>query len=153
LPLLRQEVGVVFQDFKLLPTRTVAENVAIGLEALETPLEALGEKVEEVLDLVGLKESANHFPVQLSGGEAQRVAIARAMALSPKVFVADEPTGNVDPALTDSLFGIFEAINKTGVTVIVATHAMGEVDKMKKRVIELDGGRLVRDQKSGKYKS
>lgn len=152
LPLLRQEIGVVFQDFKLLPTRTVAENVAIGLEVLEVSPEVASEKVEEVLGLVGLKESANHFPVQLSGGEAQRAAIARAMALSPKVFVADEPTGNVDPALTDNLFGIFEAINKTGVTVIVATHARDEVDKMKKRVIELDDGRLVRDQKEGKYK-
>ncbi|MFH1896436.1 MAG: ATP-binding cassette domain-containing protein [bacterium] len=151
LPLLRQEIGVVFQDFKLLNTKTVFENVAFGLEVMGFEESAVLERVEEALKLTRLWEIRDHFPVQLSGGEAQRAAIARSVALAPKVLVADEPTGNVDPALTDSLFEIFEKINKKGITVIVATHDKDEVDKMKKRVVELDKGRVVRDEKKGKY--
>jgi len=150
-PLLRQEIGVVFQDFKLLNTKTVAENVAFGLEVMGFEEGATLERVKEGLKLTGLWKIRDHFPVQLSGGEAQRVAIARSVALEPKVLVADEPTGNVDPDLTDSLFKIFEKINKKGITVIVATHDKDEVDKMKKRVIELDKGKVVRDEAQGKY--
>ena len=150
-PLLRQEIGVVFQDFKLLASKTVFENVAYGLEVLGFSESETQEVVAEVLGLVSLEDQANYFPQQLSGGEKQRVAIARAMALRPKVFVADEPTGNIDPKLTDSLFEIFDKISSSGVTVIVATHAKDEVDKMKKRVIRIEEGLLVSDKKKGKY--
>jgi len=152
LPLLRQEIGVVFQDFKLISTKTVLENVSFGLEALRYEQEELSKRVKEALNLVGLWDLRDHFPLQLSGGEAQRAAIARSIALEPKVFIADEPTGNIDPTLTDSLFKIFDKINKKGITVMVATHDKDEVNKMKKRVVELDKGKLKRDEKKGKYK-
>lgn len=151
-PLLRQEIGVVFQDFKLLDSKTVEENIAFGLEVLCFKEEEIQQRVQESLELVGLLDKADHFPLQLSGGEKQRAAVARAVALSPKVLIADEPTGNVDPDLTDEMFKLFEKINKQGITVIVATHDPAEVDKMKKRVIELEKGEIVRDEKKGKYR-
>lgn len=152
-PLLRQEIGVVFQDFKLIKTKTVYENVAFGLEVLNFTAQEVAERVEKSLKLVGMSEEQNQFPSQLSGGEKQRVAIARSLALSPKVFIADEPTGNVDPTLTENIFQIFDKINKKGITVIIATHDKEEVDKMKKRVIELVNGKVVRDEKAGKYEN
>jgi cell division transport system ATP-binding protein len=152
LHLLRQEIGVVFQDYKLLETKTVGENVAFGLNITQRSEEEIGNKVSEALDIVEIKDLADQFPAQLSGGERQRVAIARAVALEPKVFVADEPTGNIDPKMTDSLFRVFEKINESGITVIVATHAKEKVDKMQKRVVELKAGEIVRDERKGKYK-
>lgn len=149
----RRDMGVAYQDYRLLPKRTAYENVALGLEVLGRPDREIREIVPHVLSLVGLEERAGHFPHQLSGGEQQRLAIARAVAHEPKVLIADEPTGNIDPESAWAMVKLLEKINKMGTTVLVTTHAAYIVDKLNERVVELDRGRVVRDQKKGGYGS
>jgi cell division transport system ATP-binding protein len=147
----RRELGVVHQDYKLLPRKTAFENVALALEVLGRSDSEIAEIVPHVLSLVGLEDRPHHFPHQLSGGEQQRLAFARALAPEPKVLVADEPTGNIDPESAWSAIELLKKINEMGTTVLVATHAAEIVDKLGRRVIGLEGGRVVRDQKKGKY--
>ena len=149
----RRELGVVHQDYKLLAGRTAFENAALALEVLGRSDEEIDEIVHHVLSLVDLGDRAEHFPHQLSGGERQRLAFARALAQEPKALIADEPTGNIDPQSAWSVIRLLEKINEMGTTVLVATHAPDIVNKLGKRVIGLEGGRLVRDQKKGKYAS
>ena len=148
---IRRKLGVVFQDFKLLPKSTVYENVAFALEIFGLPTEEVHAKVLKVLDLVGLKNKAKQYPTQLSGGEQQRVAIARAIVNGPKILICDEPTGNLDEHMSMEIMNVLEAINKLGTTVLVVTHDTEIVDKMKKRVIVLDQGRLVKEYAEGEY--
>jgi len=148
---LRRKIGVVFQDFKLLPKLTVYENVAFALEVIEESPRQIRRKVMEVLDLVKLKHKARFFPNELSGGEQQRIAIARSIVNNPPVVVADEPTGNLDPENAWSIMEIFERINNNGTTVVMATHNKEIVDRMVKRVIAIEGGMIVRDDKEGVY--
>lgn len=143
LPLYRQKVGCVFQDFKLLNEKTVEENVEIALAILETPEPKWKERIEKVLKLVGLFERKNLFPSQLSGGEIQRVSLARALVVNPDLILADEPTGNLDWEKADEIMSVLEKINKEGKTIIVATHNQEIVAKMKKRIIKLSGGKIV----------
>src|SRR5690625_4445252 len=150
-PFLRREIGVVFQDFKLLPRMTVYENVAFALEVIEESPRSIRDRVMEVLDLVGLKNKARSIPDELSGGEQQRVSIARAIANQPRIVIADEPTGNLDPETSWSIMRIFEEINSRGTTIIMATHSKEIVNSIKKRVIAIEGGRIVRDQDRGEY--
>jgi len=151
LPEMRRQVGVIFQDFRLLPTKNAYENVAFALEVAGVPERDIDDMVREALDLVGLSDKADNFVHQLSGGEAQRVALARAMVNHPKVVVADEPTGNLDPLNTADVIKVLEQINQLGTTVILTTHNKGVVDQLGKRVIYLDGGRIIRDAAKGKY--
>lgn len=151
LPYLRREIGVVFQDYKLLPTRTVFENVALSLQVVGKGRREIQDLVPAVLNLVDLRDKAEHFPYQLSGGEQQRVAIARALAHEPKVLIADEPTGDVDPTLTWSIARLLNRINEWGTTVIVATHDVDVVNTLNKRVVALAGGRIIRDELGGRY--
>lgn len=150
-PLLRRNIGCVFQDFKLLPNKTVEENVAFALEAIGRPRHQVKVQVPQILELVGLKEKAKNRPGELSGGEQQRVSIARAFVNRPLVLLADEPTGNLDPATTVGIMKLLDRINRTGTTVVMATHDRSIVDVMRRRVIELEGGRIVRDQARGVY--
>ena len=150
-PALRRQVGTVFQDFRLLPSKTVRENVAFALEVIGKPRRAVAEVVPAVLDLVGLADKADRRPHELSGGEQQRVAIARAFANRPAVLLADEPTGNLDPATSVEIMTLLDRINRTGTTVVMATHDDGIVDSMRKRVVQLEDGRVVRDQARGIY--
>lgn len=150
-PFLRREIGVVFQDFKLLPKLTVYENVAYALEVIEEPPRRIKNRVMEVLDLVGLKNKARSFPNELSGGEQQRVSIARAIANHPKLIIADEPTGNLDPDTSWSIMRILEEINLRGTTVVMATHSKEIVNTIKKRVIAVENGIIVRDEAQGDY--
>lgn len=147
----RRELGVVYQDYKLLPKKTTFENTALALEVLGRPDYEIREVVPHVLSLVGLEERVKHFPHQLSGGEQQRLAIARALAHEPKVLVADEPTGNIDPESAWAIVKLLEKINKMGTTVLVATHAAHIVDKLNERVVELERGQIVRDEGRGTY--
>lgn len=149
----RRELGVVHQDYKLLAGRTAFENAALALEVLGRSDEEIDEIVHHVLSLVDLGDRVEHFPHQLSGGERQRLAFARALAQEPKALIADEPTGNIDPQSAWSVIRLLEKINEMGTTVLVATHAPDIVNKLGKRVIGLEGGRLIRDQKKGKYAS
>lgn len=149
---LRRKIGVVFQDFKLLPKLTVYENVAFALEIFGIPKSEIYSKVLKVLDLVGLKNKAKHYPTQLSGGEQQRVAIARAIVNGPKLLICDEPTGNLDEATSLEIMAVLEEINKLGTTIIMVTHSTDIVNKMKKRTILLDSGRLLKDYEKGTYK-
>ena len=148
---LRRLIGVVFQDYKLLPKLTVYENVAFALEIFGTPSKDIYNKVIKVLDLVGLKNKAKQYPHQLSGGEQQRVAIARAIVNGPKILICDEPTGNLDPKTSLEIMNVLEAINKLGTTVLVVTHDIEMVNKLKKRVVMLDEGRILKDYKEGEY--
>ena len=148
---LRRKLGVVFQDFKLLPKKTVYENVAFSLEIFGLPKDEIYSKVVKVLDLVGLKNKAKHYPNQLSGGEQQRVAIARAIVNGPKLLICDEPTGNLDEVTSMEIMNVLDAINKMGTTIIMVTHDTEIVNKMKKRVILLDAGRVLKDYKEGTY--
>ncbi|SDC58700.1 cell division ATP-binding protein FtsE [Pelagirhabdus alkalitolerans] len=150
-PHLRREIGVVYQDFKLLPKMTVYENVAFALEVVEESPRQIRKRVMEVLDQVGLKNKARFIPDELSGGEQQRVAIARAIANYPKLLIADEPTGNLDPDTSWEIMKILEEINATGTTIIMATHSKDIVNTIKRRVIAVEGGLVVRDQHRGDY--
>ncbi|KOP72030.1 cell division ATP-binding protein FtsE [Cytobacillus solani] len=150
-PLLRRNIGVVFQDFKLLPTLTVYENVAFALEVTEEQPKYIKKQVMETLDLVNLKHKARMLPTELSGGEQQRVSIARSIVNSPKVVIADEPTGNLDPETSWEIMNIFDEINTRGTTVLMATHNKEIVNKIKHRVIAIEGGRIVRDEQRGDY--
>ena len=150
-PHMRRQLGTVFQDFRLLPNKTVAQNVAFALEVIGKPKSAIAKVVPEVLDLVGLGGKEDRMPGELSGGEQQRVAIARAFVNRPMLLIADEPTGNLDPQNSVGIMKLLDRINRTGTTVLMATHDQAIVDQMRKRVIELDKGLLVRDQARGVY--
>lgn len=148
---LRRKIGTVFQDFRLLPNKTAYENIAFAMEAVGKTDEEIAEDVPYVLELVDLKNKMYHFPHQMSGGEKQRLAIARAIINQPDVIIADEPTGNLDPVSTHDVVQILKKINDLGTTVILTTHNKGVIDAVGKRVITLDKGKVVRDDKSGKY--
>ena len=150
-PYLRRNIGCVFQDFKLLPNKTVFENVAFALECIGKPRSVIKAQVPEVLRLVGLAERMDHFPDQLSGGEQQRVSVARAMVNRPPLLVCDEPTGNLDPAISLGIMKLLDRINRAGTTIVMATHDREMVDSMRKRVIALEAGHVVRDQEKGGY--
>ncbi|HET7683974.1 MAG TPA: cell division ATP-binding protein FtsE [Marmoricola sp.] len=150
-PALRRKIGTVFQDFRLLPNKTVSENVAFALQVIGRPRAHINRVVPETLELVGLDGKGSRMPDELSGGEQQRVAIARAFVNRPMILIADEPTGNLDPTTSVGIMKLLDRINRTGTTVLMATHDAGIVDQMRKRVIELEGGRLVRDQSRGVY--
>jgi len=150
-PDLRRRIGCVFQDFRLLPKKTVYENVAFALEVINKSPKSIRRTVPEVLDLVGLTGKAQRMPHELSGGEQQRVAIARAFVNRPLVLLADEPTGNLDPDTSQGIMSLLERINRTGTTVVMATHDNNIVDAMRRRVIELEFGKVIRDQSRGVY--
>ncbi|MEI2664786.1 cell division ATP-binding protein FtsE [Rossellomorea sp. LJF3] len=150
-PYLRRNVGVVFQDFKLLPSLTIYENIAFALEVIEEHPKQIKKRVMEVLDLVGLKHKARMLPNELSGGEQQRVSIARSIVNTPKLVIADEPTGNLDPETSWDIMNIFEEISNRGTTVIMATHNREIVNTIKHRVIAIENGRIVRDEQRGDY--
>jgi len=150
-PALRRQIGTVFQDFRLLPNKTVHENIAFALQVIGKPRDEIRKAVPEALALVSLEGKADRRPDELSGGEQQRVAIARAFVNRPTLLIADEPTGNLDPNTSIGIMKLLDRINRTGTTVVMATHDAGIVDQMRKRVIELDGGRVVRDQARGVY--
>lgn len=153
IPTLRKKIGLVFQDLKLLMDRNVFENVALALEVTGMPTSKIRKKVAEILKMVGLSSHHAKFPRELSGGELQRTAIARALINEPEVFLADEPTGNLDLATSWEIIKLFEDINKKGTTVVMATHNIDIVNSLEKRVVALDKGRIVRDEKEGKYGS
>jgi cell division transport system ATP-binding protein len=150
-PAFRRQIGTVFQDFRLLPNKTVFGNVAFALEVIGKPRHAVARVVPEVLDLVGLDGKGDRLPDELSGGEQQRVAIARAFANRPMILLADEPTGNLDPSTSVGIMKLLDRINRTGTTVVMATHDAAIVDSMRRRVIELETGTMVRDQTRGVY--
>ncbi|MDP9134245.1 MAG: cell division ATP-binding protein FtsE [Actinomycetota bacterium] len=151
-PYLRRNIGTVFQDYKLLPNRTVYDNVAYSLQVIGEQRDEIRRKVPDILRLVGLSTKLHNFPDELSGGEQQRVSIARAFVNHPPLLLADEPTGNLDPETSIGIMQLIYRINKTGTTVVVATHDKEMVDKMRRRVIELREGRIVRDELSGMYR-
>ncbi len=150
-PALRRQIGTVFQDFRLLPNKTVSENVAFALEVIGKPRHSIAKVVPEVLDLVGLAGKEDRMPNELSGGEQQRVAVARAFVNRPMILLADEPTGNLDPATSVGIMRLLDRINRTGTTVVMATHDSHIVDSMRRRVIELEEGKVTRDQSRGVY--
>jgi cell division transport system ATP-binding protein len=150
-PRLRREIGTVFQDFRLLGNKSVSENVAFALQVIGKSRSDINKLVPETLEMVGLTGKGDRLPDELSGGEQQRVAIARAFVNRPKILIADEPTGNLDPTTSVGIMKLLDRINRTGTTVVMATHDAGIVDQMRKRVIELENGRVVRDQAQGVY--
>ena len=150
-PFMRRKLGIIFQDYRLLPDRTVYENVAFAMEVIETPRRRIKRTVLNVLDLVGLRSRANSYPNELSGGEQQRIAIARAIVNNPRLVIADEPTGNLDPETSWEIMQIFKEINESGTTIIMATHDKDIVDAMGKRVIAIENGNIVRDEAKGVY--
>lgn len=150
-PYYRRNIGVVFQDFRLLPDKTVFENVAFAMQIIETSSKDIKKRVPQVLSLVGLSNKGNQYPAQLSGGEQQRVVLARALVNNPKLLICDEPTGNLDPDTSRGIMELLDDINKGGTTIVMATHAKDLVDKMKKRVIAIEKGVVVRDQQRGVY--
>jgi cell division transport system ATP-binding protein len=151
IPAMRRQIGTVFQDFRLLPNKTVTENVAFALQVIGKPASTIRRVVPEVLELVGLEGKGGRLPEELSGGEQQRVAIARAFVNRPMILIADEPTGNLDPATSVGIMKLLDRINRADTTVLMATHDSTIVDQMRKRVIELDDGGVVRDQSRGVY--
>jgi cell division transport system ATP-binding protein len=151
IPFFRRKLGVVFQDFRLLPTKTVAQNVAFSLEVIGKSQGFIHEAVPDVLAMVGLEGKADRLPGELSGGEQQRVALARAIVNKPAVLLADEPTGNLDPATSEGIMALLERINLAGTTVVMATHERGIVDRLQKRVVEMREGEIFRDQRSAGY--
>jgi cell division transport system ATP-binding protein len=151
IPGLRRQIGTVFQDFRLLPGKTVHENVAFALQVIGKPTSVIKKVVPETLELVGLAGKGDRLPEELSGGEQQRVAIARAFVNRPRILIADEPTGNLDPATSVGIMKLLDRINRADTTVVMATHDSAIVDQMRKRVIELDSGQIVRDQVKGVY--
>ena len=151
IPILRRNIGCVFEDFKLLPKRTTYENVAFALEVLSKPKYEIRTKVPQILKLVGLEDKTNNYPDQLSAGEQQRISIARAFVNRPPLLLADEPTGNIDPEISLEIVKLLGRINNMGTTVVMTSHDWSLVDKMRKRVIELDNGQIVRDQMRGIY--
>ena len=150
-PFLRRNVGTVFQDFKLLPDKTVFQNVAFALDVIGKPKHVIDTRVPEMVEIVGLGSKLNNYPDELSGGEQQRVAIARAFVNRPLIMLADEPTGNLDPATSVEIMKLLDRINRIGTTVVMATHDNAIVDAMRRRVIELENGKVVRDQDRGVY--
>ena len=150
-PYLRRELGVIFQDYRLLPDKTVFENVAFAMQVIEAPRRLMQRSVNSVLDVVGLRDKYKCFPHQLSGGEQQRVAIARAIVNNPAIVIADEPTGNLDPETSWDIMDIFTRINRAGTTIVMATHDKAIVDTMRRRVIAIEDGRIVRDEARGGY--
>lgn len=150
-PRLRRQIGTVFQDFRLLQNKTVSENVAFALQVTGHTRREIADRVPETLELVGLDGKGDRMPDELSGGEQQRVAIARAFVNRPMILIADEPTGNLDPSTSVGIMKLLDRINRTGTTVVMATHDAGVVDQMRKRVIELEAGHVVRDQSQGVY--
>lgn len=151
IPYLRRQLGIIFQDYRLLPDRTVYDNVAFAMQVIETPYRKIKCRVMSVLDLVGLRKRANSYPTELSGGEQQRVAIARAIVNDPLLVIADEPTGNLDPETSWDIMRIFSEINENGTTIVMATHDKEIVDNMEKRVIAIEKGSIVRDDLKGVY--
>ena len=151
IPYLRRQLGIIFQDYRLLPDRTVYENVAFAMQVIEAPYRKIKRRVMNVLDLVGLRSRANAYPNELSGGEQQRIAIARAIVNDPLMVIADEPTGNLDPETSWDIMELFKEINETGTTIVMATHDKEIVDGMGKRVIAIEKGLIVRDDKIGVY--
>ncbi len=150
-PLLRRNIGCVFQDFKLLPNKTVYENVAYALEVVGEPRRSIRRKVPEILNLVGLNDKMASLPQEISGGEQQRVSVARAFVNHPPLLLADEPTGNIDPDTAIGIMQLLVRINRTGTTIVVATHDREMVNRMRRRVLQLEAGRLVRDERRGSY--
>ncbi len=150
-PVLRRHVGMIFQDFRLIESKNIFENIAFAGEIVGMPRKKLIQTVDIVLSVVGLRNKASAFPQELSGGEQQRVAIARAMVNDPKLILADEPTGNLDPTTSEAIMALLEEINRNGTTVVICTHDSNLVDRMKKRVIEIADGRIVRDEKGSGY--
>ena len=151
IPFMRRQLGIIFQDYRLLPDRTVFENVAFAMQVIEAPHRKIRRQVNNVLDLVGLRHRSNAYPNELSGGEQQRIAIARAIVNDPVFVIADEPTVNLDPETSWDIMEIFKEINATGTTIVMATHDKEVVDAMGKRVIAIEKGRIVRDEKEGVY--
>lgn len=151
LPYYRRKVGVVFQDFKLLPQKTVYENVSFALEVCQATNQEILDRVPKILDLVSMLKRKDNLPTELSGGERQRVSIARALVHSPKILIADEPTGNLDPINSWEIIDLLERINRSGTIVLLATHNKGIVDRMKKRVVLMKGGKIVSDRVKGSY--
>ena len=150
-PGLRRRIGIVFQDFRLLPTKTVWENVAFALDVTGAPGADIRQRVPQLLNLVGLQDHAHHLPTQLSGGEQQRTAIARALVHDPAILIADEPTGNLDPVTTWEIIKLLVRVNEMGTTLLIATHNAEIVNAMRRRVIHLDHGRVIRDEREGLY--
>ena len=150
-PYLRRGLGVIFQDYRLLPDKTVYENIAFAMQVIEAPRRMIQRSVNSVLDIVGLRDKYRCFPNQLSGGEQQRVAIARAIVNNPAIVIADEPTGNLDPETSWGIMDIFQRINSSGTTIVMATHDKTIVDAMQRRVIAIENGRIVRDESHGGY--
>jgi cell division transport system ATP-binding protein len=151
IPHYRRSMGVVFQDFRLLPEKTIFENVAFAMQIVELSHRDIKKRVPQILNMVGLPGKGNVYPHQISGGEQQRVVLARALANNPKIIICDEPTGNLDPDTAWGIMGLLDDINKSGTTILMATHARDVVDKMKKRVIAIEKGVIVRDQQRGVY--
>lgn len=150
-PYLRRALGVIFQDYRLLEDKTVYENVAFAMQVIEAPRKIMERSVNTVLEIVGLRDKLKSFPAQLSGGEQQRVAIARAIVNDPKIVIADEPTGNLDPETSWDIMDIFQRINAAGTTIVMATHDKTIVDQMQRRVIAIEGGKIIRDEARGVY--
>lgn len=151
IPYLRRQLGIIFQDYRLLPDRTVYENVAFAMQVIEAPKRKIRRRVSEVLNMVGLRSRHHAYPSELSGGEQQRIAIARAIVNDPKLVIADEPTGNLDPDTARDIMRIFNEINASGTTIIMATHDKEIVNEMSRRVVAIEHGHIVRDEKNGVY--